>query len=820
MKSLFFSSYKLSTFSFLFLFTWIQLFSQQPNSVPKTQETKKIPLFYEKVYLHTDKNYYSSGEDIWFKAYLVNAISNIPMQETSKNLYVDLISWDQKRIEQKLILLKSGYGIGDFKLSDSIPGGTYKLRAYTNWMRNFGSIFLFEKEIKIYNTININPSQHKKTSQEPSIQFFPESGSLISEALNNVAFKATDQYGNGCEASGAIINNTSDTIGYFHTTHLGMGVFAYMPIYGQKYYAVGTIKNIKPFKIELPEPLSTGYGIQVTDFDTSSFFVSIITNQQTLKEKPNNVLILNGLSHAKNCFTTQFLVTETKTDIRIPKRNFRAGITNLTLYDTLLIPQCQRLFYISKNNNIKINVNTDKQVYQTREKVNLNIKVTNLQDVPLKAILSMAITDKEEVPDTKSNIASYLNLESEIKGKIENPTVYFDISNKLRYRQLDLLLLTQGWRDFLWRRIKDTSIIIKYMVEPGLTLSGKVRQKLVDKPIPNATVTLFAMSGINGKIFSTKTQDDGKYYFDGIEFFGTQNIIISASNEKGKNKGWVFLNKPEEVSYPNLPFENLTDSFLVTSKFTENAAIRKNSKKKYSISDTIRLDEVLVTAKNAREEKQDKEIFINGGQVDYSYTIKPEDESMDIGTYMATRIPRVQISMDPVEGVDGPVPYNRVMVRNAGKLEPPSFILDGFPLRKGDLSDENVIYNLSVADIERIVVSTNDIKNGGIGSYIIGVFTKPNAGSKSVFYSLNQKYPGYYEARTFYSPVYPEANPSIKPDLRPTLYWNPEINTNENGECSLNFFTSDKTSRFRIILEGITDQGIPVVNTSEIEVKK
>jgi hypothetical protein len=788
------------------------------SETPGNPDKNKITLFFEKVYLHTDKSFYSSGDDLWFKAYLVNAISNIPM-ETSSNLYVDLISSDAQIMEHKLIRLTAGFGFGDFQLKDSIPGGTYKIRAYTNWMRNFGDFFLFEKEIKIYSIPNIKPNLVHSIKPKPTIQFFPESGSLISEALNNVAFKALDENGNGCNTNGAIVTNNNDTLSWFNSSFLGMGTFAFIPIAGQKYFAVGTINNTQPFKIELPEPLVKGYAIQVSDRDTASFFVSIITNQQTIANNPNQMMILNGMSHGKSSFTGNFIIKDVKTDIRIPKKNFKNGVACITLYDSLVRPHCQRLMYISKKNNINISITPDKPDYKPREKVTLHIKVADATGLPVKTNLSLSVTDTEQVPDNWGNIVSYLNLESEIKGKIEKPDLYFDPSNPQRNRQLDLLMLTQGWRDFIWRKLKDTTISIKYMVEPGISLTGRVRQKFADNPIPDANVTLYAPSGVNGKLFSTKTQANGKYYFDGIEFFGRQKVTLTVANVKGKRSGWILLDNPQEVTYPIVPFYYPNDTSIVKTSFANNALNRKNTLKKYTLTDTIHLDEVVISSKSIKEEKQNTEFISEGGTIDYSYKITPEDAMMDIGTYMATKIPKAQISTDATE--EGPVAANRILIRNYGKLEPPRFVLDGFPFEKGNLTDESVIYNLSMEDIDRIVVGSFDIRSiGSTGGYVIGIYTKTNTSPKNKFYTLSQMYPGYYEAKNFYSPVYPETTGSqSKPDLRTTIYWNPIITTNENGECTATFYNSDKKTKIRFSIEGLTDNGTPLSITNSYQVK-
>src|SRR5476651_274474 len=172
----------------------------------QTPKTTSFKLFFEKVYLHTDRDYYASGDDLWFKAYLVNGESNYPTF-TSNNLYVDLVSSESKIISREIIRLDDGVGAGDFKLTDSIPGGTYHLRAYTNWMRNFGDNFIFDKQITVNSIPGIKPvapvigkkSKKNKNSDNDDaspnanrISFFPEGGSMVEGVMGVVGFKAED----------------------------------------------------------------------------------------------------------------------------------------------------------------------------------------------------------------------------------------------------------------------------------------------------------------------------------------------------------------------------------------------------------------------------------------------------------------------------------------------------------------------------------------------------------------------------------------------------------------------------------------------------
>lgn len=102
----------------------------------------------EKVHIHTDKPYYVAGDSLWLKGYIVNAEKN-ELSGLSKILYVDLIN-EQDSVKKSLrIPVVLGLAWGDMVLTDSLREGNYRLRAYTNWMRNFGEEYYFDKVIRI-----------------------------------------------------------------------------------------------------------------------------------------------------------------------------------------------------------------------------------------------------------------------------------------------------------------------------------------------------------------------------------------------------------------------------------------------------------------------------------------------------------------------------------------------------------------------------------------------------------------------------------------------------------------------------------------------
>lgn len=260
-------------------------------------------LFFEKVYLHLDRDYYAAGEDIWFKAYLANAQSN-HSTTSSNNLYVELVDPGNNLFAREVVRIDNGVGVGDFRLEDSIAPGHYRVRAYTNWMRNFGMNFVFEKDIWIAGKAaaikapapaggspDDMPAPRRKPSNAGSIQFLPEGGTMVEGLSSMVAFKTEDINGKGVEATGWILSATGDTVARFATEFLGMGRFAFTPQAGIKYRAVVRYKNNAPVAAVFPEAYPDGFVMNTGNTDDSAIIVSVNTNAATLSRHTGEITL-------------------------------------------------------------------------------------------------------------------------------------------------------------------------------------------------------------------------------------------------------------------------------------------------------------------------------------------------------------------------------------------------------------------------------------------------------------------------------------------------------------------------------------------------
>jgi len=148
---------KLFVVFFLFLFSSAR--GQDVQQFLEKLQDHSLSNVQEKVYLHTDKPVYSAGESIFFKSYATIGSANL-FSSLSGILYAELISPANEIVQRVTISTPMGIGVGDFTLSDTITEGVYRVRAYTNWMKNAGENYFFDKKIPIYNGRSDNVITH------------------------------------------------------------------------------------------------------------------------------------------------------------------------------------------------------------------------------------------------------------------------------------------------------------------------------------------------------------------------------------------------------------------------------------------------------------------------------------------------------------------------------------------------------------------------------------------------------------------------------------------------------------------------------------
>jgi hypothetical protein len=607
-----------------------------------------------------------------------------------------------------------------------------------------------------------------------------------------------------------------------------VGTFSLKPIPGLNYYVIAKNLSGDEVKSEVPRSFSTGVALNISRNDSNKLVVTVRTNIETLPLVLDRDLTLTVSARNIPFKALIFRIKSLATRFIFPTEDLPDGIAMFTLSGLHDLPLCERLVYIQNNEDVRVNIETNKTVYKQRDSVLVKISLSENSGIAQEAFLSLSATENisakssSEFPTT---ISSWFLLESDVRGSVEDPSYYFDPSNPNRLEDLDLLLRTQGWRDFEWKYEN-----MNYLPETGFTVSGRLRKLFANVPLENSKVIIAILKIGNSIICTVPTDTSGRFNLKGVDLTGNARLIVSGKGKKEHLQGWLLLDSlnysPAEVQENIIQSKLLlNDNPLLKENIIENtkaliqeAEVKKTIREKYSLSDTIDLDEVKIIEERPKnlQSYHVQSIRRLYGSPDNELIVTPQLTSyQNISSLIQGRVPGVWVMRIPQfwEGDS--------QIRMRGAFDQPSFLLDGVPVTY------NVISSISASEIDRIDV----IKPGADASIfgmrgangVISVITRSvdTYTDRPVLYSANIKFSGYNEPRIFYSPKHSSTlETDYKPDLRTTLFWEPNIKVENNKDLYLNYFNADNSSTIKVIVEGITADGIPVTGETEYEVRE
>jgi len=800
---------------------------------------KELSYPVEKIYIHFDRSSYFLGDDLWFKVYVVDGITNSLTAE-SKIVYVELIDPFNKIIESRVVHLENGGGAGEFGLDVSLKSGLYTVRAYTNYMRNFDDAFYFTKKMNINSFNDLKKEQNTTVSQDakaqdsipspmilkPDLQFFPEGGVMVSGLQAKVGFKAINEAGFGIDVQGVILDKQEKELIGFKSSHLGMGSFMMVPentdgLKARIQYAGSD------FMYDLPDILESGVSMRVVNRGD----VYQINFESSLKNGVNGLSLIGEQRGEVVCRATMS-GSKTKGSIKVPLTTLDNGIVRFTLFDKKKQALCERLVFVETNRpRPVVVVKSSKKGYNQRELVELEVSMKNPSNLP--ANTSVAVTDMStnKLSECDLDIRTYLLLNSEVRGEIESPCYYFNSKDQQRKRNLDLLLLTQGWRSYLWSHLADAREDgFAYSYESGIDFKGSIRS-ILNHDIPVHSDV--ALTYKNKEVFGHdegKTFGEGRFLFPGYKFKDSISIIIEARKKlvNNKKKGEVqgamnrdFYIVMDSFSAPSISFQpshlNIDEASLKRYQDYEDAAYLDAL---YADQpDYVQLDGVEV--KVARKPYVDPYRRNTMRYAQPRFRVDYAKENVvtlgnDVLWTFLSRAPG--ISKNRGRGGSGSYLGNEAYYYRGSRIV---FFLDG--VRFGDAASLNAVINAN--DVSFIDLLSGPQSTNYLAEAAVVVYTKTtkerlanrNSGSRKGI--INFTYPGIYAAKEFYKPKYQVGEEDqMESDYRVTLHWEPTLRLNANGKAKISFYTADPEATYRIELEGVTLDGYPVRSESYFEV--
>ena len=728
----------------------------------------------ELIYLQTSKDIYETGEDLWFKAYQLDAKS-FALSEQSETLYLQMLNDKDSVVWAEKYPIEKGIAEGHVYIDTKLSEGNYRLGTYTRHSYyNDTTGISPERKIRIVRNIALDSlPEHREKPGEFRFNLFPEGGNLVSGLPFRLAFKATGSGGCPVDVEGTLYQDEIPVLS-FKSSHDGMGVIPFTPSSGKEY----RIELANGYSYALPEIYRMGLRLSGRDGKQLEFLIS-----QTEGLSDQEVYLVGQIRGTVCCVAKGLLKDRLK--MKIPLSEFPyQGIAEFTLFNAAMQPVAERLVYVHPEKKLHIDIVTEKESYVLREKATLKVKVTDDNGQPVKADLGISVFDKAySNPDDRVNMLAYCYLSSQIRGAVCRPAYYFDEKNADRMQAMDLLLLTQGWRRYVWElngTIRHGEMFLRDDVTGIQTLGSKKKSKGT-----GGAKQLIQVSGAEGNSTYLMTDSLGRF-------------TVDTDLMKTLRGGYVYLKPMLSKEFkPELEIQDYFPAIdsIRRKKSFDCSLINCTQRPKEEIYDapvvsgdsTILLDEVVI-ARKARKPFRDKLM----GRLDSL-------AQMNLNSVYVCTSCGLLLNYNPdYQGHHALVGEGGCPAK--GRKQP----VDGETYRIAkykyyeDAKGGGVYF--SVVDAHSVV-------------YHAAEFTEEELLRMNNMWRVK----GYYGKREFYQPDEIDMQLPV-PDARNTLLWAPSVVTDEKGEATVSFYCSDINTGFIGVAEGVDGTGLLGTDQCEFRV--
>ena len=770
----------------------------------------------EKVYLHLDNSHYFLGETIWFKAYVVNATRN-SHSALSKVLYAELVTPEGYIVETSKLKIEDGQCHGNFRLRDSLAlfAGYYEVRAYTRYMLNFDSSFIFSRVFPVYNRVSREGNYRRKMTPRPvdipgkreqenpsetiSLTFYPEGGHLVKGLKCRTAFKARGRNGEDIEVLGSVFDSRGDTIAEVMTFHNGMGSFEFTP--GEGKYTARVSYEGEHYAFDLPTPLDEGYVIRVDNGKEETIGIELQKSPGSGEDTVGLCINSRGIPY----LFVQIPGFETGKPVYIncSKAELPAGVNDLVLFNSNGDILSRRLVFVKTPPVASIQFSRDKPLYRPFEKITMDFEIKDAEGTPLETAFSVSVRD----PETSSlyvqedNILANFLLSSEIKGFVKEPGFYFSSDSEHTRKALDLLLMVLGWSRYLWEQMTSGDTFEpEHPLERNLTIAGRILDKS-KKPDAGRRVGFRLTDGklISREEGSGTTVTDGNGYLSIVaeDLHGEWALFIEPEFAGKAEKNFITLDRRfspplkvydyEEASDGKLALMEIPDSL---SFFGETPAdtvfIPMDQRNNY-------LEAVEVRSSESSFRKFVKRLY--------------EDAIFIVNVEQAINEARDKDEKEPET-------YSDLLYELGFEdFSNPKYIgerEDDFYSNYWSREDHSYIEKMEciffltpeIMDQLRGYPETDNSKYSILIKFMRGSHFGTERGTRKT------KFNGYSPVAEFYQPDYSIALLPDEKDYRRTLYWNPNVKTDRDGKAQISFFNNGSSVTISVSAEMVTKEGI------------
>jgi hypothetical protein len=727
----------------------------------------------EKLYLHLDRPAYLAGDTIWAQAYLTDRL-NQPW-DLSKLIHVQLENDKGIPVKQWQLPVDEGFASASFMLPADLKGGLYRLKAFTNWMRNFDESTCYSTYLPIYEAGNQQDFTFQ--SETPIVQYFPEGGTLVRKLVSRVAVRAHNNKGKPIMIHAQVLKGEGETVTFFSTNKQGFGEFELEPQFGENYF-IYVDGGVEP--IPLDNIRDQGTVMRVDNSEASRITVLVQGNEPMMEAREKEALLVvyaqGTIFYAAAC-----VLGSKRFVANFPKKDLPESVAQVVLFSGSGKVIAKRNLAIGPK-PLEISLETDKSAYAPRHPVKISLSMDGGSTQSSEGQFSVSVRKKHPQSLPTLSISQQLNQQVLLGEAVSEQTSAFS---------LDQWMIGTTMKNIDWEEILQGDLSKPdFLFQQGPLLRGQVWRNV--RPEPGCKLDAFV--GEHHYSYEITTDEAGKFDVPVVDYPGEATLFF----------------------VPKSGFEPLT--VVLDRQMGESFQVEKSSlsgeSKTYWQQQAIRLE----AGEDYRIDVSNKR---NRGQRFYGMpdlVIRPEDyiPLPNMAEVLREIVPPVQ-----VKGRPGNYKLRVVLDKEIVSFdEDPLLLIDGCPTY-----DPSHILSLAPEEVDRIEVMNDSIRLqrlGTIGRYgVVAVFTRSgdvNIGRQGL---IIDGVPGVHQAQTFRAPVYPDpdSRKGTTPDFRATAYWNPAVKLSEKGKTEIQFDLGDDLGMFEIDIQGLTQNGKPFSVSKTFEVK-
>lgn len=801
----------------LFLLAWIspagyyQLMSDNEliRSLRKklTAYNEKMPE--DRLYLQLDKPMYEPGDNIWLSAYVCDGIT-LKLSSKSDIVHVELVN-PKGTVERRISLIaKNGVAAGDFSLGENAPGGMYKVRAYTSWMKNLGSDNVFEKELQVQNVVL--PDLKMKLDFEKKA-FGPGDEVVAKLELNTNENKALGNHKITCVAS------------------LNGRTFLSKPDMTDE-------NGLQYIRFNLPEKLSTSDGLLniMIDYNGSTESISrsipIVLNKVSLQLFPEGGDLVSSLESrvAFRALNESGKPADIEGVVLDESGNKITDLSSMHMGmgSFMIRPEANRKYHvkITKPGNIQETVALPEalprgyvmSVASSGTEVALEIGSTENEDLSVivqvrnKIYYTTVISAKKGMNrivfptgNFPAGVAQITVFDS--KGIARAERLAFVNKN----RQLNISVETEKEKYLPREKVKMT---LSVRDERGMPMPASLSMAVVNDQLlsfaddrsGNMLSELLLQQDLREKV------EEPAFYFDRKEAKADEaldNLLMTA--------GWRHFTWEKVINGDVPPAAYANERAIVagtvvnayTGRIIPGATISISGGARYAADETgkfifNKLDlsqPVMITCSAPGYQEQSQQILDYNPAMQvylYSDAYRPDLQS----GVEEERLEDAEAAVPPESVVlAAPAPKGPEQAAENKKVEKQVLFKDK---AEEELNGQRHLLKPAAGESLPVVADNRD-------SWFAGDRQAARAGDQGpAGRSSLAAATVYYRARGFAAPVYDkQENVETRTDFRNTIYWNPDLEVDRSGKKTIEFYTSDDITSFRATVEGIAADGTP-----------